>query len=97
MIFGVNETTKLHDLVGQVQFVVWKFNKFLLHQIAREIMLLFVDKAHEKTSQKVKKDVHAKCTCNLHLCYNFALLLHENALIFSQSEGCNFFMFIIKF
>ena len=36
-------------------------------------MLLFVDKAHEKTSQKVKKDVRAKCTCSLHLCYNFAL------------------------
>ena len=60
-------------------------------------MLLFVDKAHEKTSQKVKKDVDAKCTCSLHLCYNFALLLHENALIFSQSEGCNFFMLLLSF
>ena len=43
------------------------------------------------------------CTiCNLHPCYNFyfvlqvALVLHENALVFSQSEARNSFMYIIK-
>ena len=34
-------------------------------------------------------------TSNLHLCYNFALVLHKNALIFSQSEARNSFMYII--
>ena len=39
----------------------------------------------------------AHAICNLHLWYNFALLLQENyALVFSQSEACNFFMYIIK-
>ena len=28
--------------------------------------------------------------CNLHSCYNFALVLHENALDFSQSETRDF-------
>ena len=27
---------------------------------------------------------------NLHKCYNFALVWHENALVFSQSEARNF-------
>ena len=34
-------------------------------------------------------------TSNLHLCYNFASVLHKNALIFSQSEARNSFMYII--
>ena len=33
--------------------------------------------------------------CNLHPCYNFAPMLHENTLVFSQSEACNFYMHII--
>ena len=39
---------------------------------------------------------HVYRICNLQLCYNFALMLHENALIFSQSEVCNLFMSIIS-
>ena len=31
----------------------------------------------------------------MHLCFNFALLFYENALIFSQLEAHNFFMYII--
>ena len=31
----------------------------------------------------------------LHWFYNFALLLHENALVFSHSEACNFFIYFI--
>ena len=38
----------------------------------------------------------AHTICNLHLWYNFELLLQENALVFSQSEACNFLMYIIK-
>ena len=34
--------------------------------------------------------------CNLHLCYNFAPMLHENTLVFSLSEACNFYMHIFK-
>ena len=30
--------------------------------------------------------------CTLHLCYNFALMLHENALLFSPSEMHHFLL-----
>ena len=33
--------------------------------------------------------------CNLHLFYNFAFMLHDNRLVFSQSKVHNFFMYII--
>ena len=75
-----------------------KLYKYLLHQILREITLLPVNNVHEKTAQKVKKDeiLKACARSNLHMCYNFALALHENALVFSQSEARNFFMYIIN-
>ena len=34
--------------------------------------------------------------CNLHSCYNFALVLQETALVFSQSERVIFFTYIIN-
>lgn len=42
------------------QVLFEKFYKYLFHQIARGIMLLLVNKQHEKTSQKVKKDENLK-------------------------------------
>ena len=42
------------------QVLFEKFYKYLFHQIAREIMLLLVNKQHEKTSQKLKKDENLK-------------------------------------
>ena len=32
----------------------------------------------------------------LYSCYNFALVLHENALVFSQSKAGNIFMYIVS-
>ena len=70
-------------------------------------MLLLPSNIHGKTSQKVKTDDILKaCVCYLqicthvsilHSCYNFALVLHENALVFSLSEVCNSFIYIITF
>ena len=52
-------------------------------------MLSLVNNVHDKTSQEGKTDEKFEtmdmffviCTCviTLHLCYNFALVLHENA------------------
>ena len=63
---------------------------FLVHK------WMYMKKHHWKYGQmEFWKLAHA--ICNLHLWYNFALLLQENyALVFSQSEACNFFMYIIK-
>ena len=60
---------------------------------------------HEKTSQKVKKgEIFESVRALFVICtrvttldprYNFALVFHENALVFRQSESRNFFMYII--
>ena len=55
---------KLLEPVGQVQFVVWKIYKYLLHQIAEEIMLLLVIMYMKKTLQKVKTDEILKACAN---------------------------------
>ena len=43
-------------------------------------------------SQDSRNFESAHAICNLYSCYNFALVLHENALVYSQSEARNFFM-----
>ena len=62
-------------------------------------MLLLVNNVHEKNiteSGQTKFWKRLRAICNLHSCYNFALLLHENSLIFSQSEVHNFSICIIR-
>ena len=66
--------------------------------MAREIMLVLVNDVHEKISQTVETDkILRACTSvtTLHSCCNFAYVLHENALVFNQSEPPNFSMCII--
>ena len=62
-------------------------------------MLLLLNNVHEKTSHEVKTDkilkACARAICNLHAWYNFAPVLHESALVFSQSGTRNFFLPII--
>ena len=58
-------------------------------------MLLIDNNVNEKTSQKSRQTKFSKhstlAICNLHSCYNFALVLHENALVLCQSEARNLF------
>ena len=67
-----SKTTKLHEPIGQVRFVVWKIYKCLLPQIAGGIMLSLVTMYIENTSQKVKTDEILKA-CAKYL--YFALVL----------------------
>lgn len=60
--------------------------------IKLDIMLLLHNNLHE--SQSITDSLEP--ICNLHLCYNFAPMLHEITLVFSQSEACNFYMHIFK-
>ena len=75
----------------------------MFHQMAREIMLVLASNVHEKTSLKVKTEEIWKCVyaiCNLHSCYNFALVLqlytcYARMHWFSASQKCViFFMYI---
>ena len=79
-----SKTTKLQNYfqspLQQVQFVVFTkifvFNYYTkLHE---KIIFLLINNVHDKT---IKTEI------NLYLCYNFALELHENALVFSQSDA----------
>ena len=59
-------------------------------------MLLLINNFNEKHHRKSRPTkltlkACARNICNLHSCYNFALVLHENALVLSQSEARKFF------
>ena len=87
-------TTKLHEPVAQVQCCLWIMYKCFLHQILREIMLLFVNNVRRKPGKTIFSK-RARSICNLHSCYNFALGLYEYTLVSSQSGARNFLMYII--
>ena len=70
--------------------------KCLLHQTVREITLLLDNNLHEKkkkiTVGQGRRNFETVGTvCNFHSCDKFVLVLHENALVLSLSEACNFF------
>ena len=71
---------------------LWKIKKGLLQQIAREtwyyLLMTYTEKHHRKSRQ-------TRVICNLHSCYNFALVLNAKSIVFSQSEARNFFMYIM--
>ena len=53
-------------------------------------MLLLLIMYMKKNIKEVKTDEllkRARAICNLHSCYNFALVLPENAFVFSQLEA----------
>ena len=71
-------------------------------------MLLLVNNFQGKNiteSQNRRNFESVRVICNLNSCHNFAqlcttlhnfaLVLHENALFFSQSEARNFFMYTV--
>ena len=63
-------------------------------------MLLLINNFNEKHHRKSRPTkltlkACARYICNLHSCYNFELVLHENALVLSQSEARKFFIHII--
>ena len=70
----------------------------LLHQIAREITLLLDNNLHETNItewQDRRNFENVRTIYNFYSCYNLVLVLHENILVFSQSEAYNFSMYII--
>ena len=69
---------KDNSIISSAICSLWKIYKCLLQQIAFNIMLLLVNNVYEKTSWRVRTDKILKASAH----YNFALLLHENALIF---------------
>lgn len=74
-----------------------KFTRAYLNQIAREIMLFLTNNAYEKSIavSQTRRNLTARVTGNLHSCNSFALMLHKNAHVFSQSDKHNFFTYII--
>ena len=82
-----------------MQFVVFeKFTSAYYTKLLENACYYMLIVNMKKKSESLDRWNFWKCACaicNLRLCYNFALLLHENVLIFSQLEVLNFFMHII--
>ena len=53
-------------------------------------MIFLIKKKHHRKSRQTKLFKCARDICNLHSCCNFALALHESALVLSQSDERNF-------
>ena len=58
-------------------------------------LLTMYMKKHHRKSRQTKFWKCVSPFCNLHSFYNFALVLHAKALVFSQPEACNFSVHII--
>ena len=79
---------------------LWKIYKCVLYQIAWEIMLSLVNNIHEKTSKRVKTDVTFDSAdmlfCNLHSCYNFAIVLQLCTCV-TTLHSCYNFALLLQF
>ena len=61
-----SKTTKLHELVGRVQFCcLWKIISAYLSQISREITSLLVDNLHEKRITEGRDGQNSGSACAL--------------------------------
>ena len=73
----------MHEPLGRLQFVVFeKFTSAYLHQIARESMLLLVNKLHEKRIAESQDRRNFGSARSL----QFALVLHEKCTRFQQKR-----------
>ena len=72
-----------------------------LQQIAQQIMLLLVNYVQEKCMAECldKSNFGSACTtCNLHVCYSFALVLHGKCWIFySDMHNFSCILFDLEF
>ena len=81
----------------QVRFVVIKrctsaYCTKLREKQCSYLLIMYMENITE--NQGKCKFLQRTCAiCNLHSCYNFVLMLHEIAFVFSHSEVHNFFMY----
>ena len=108
MLLGMrkfSKTTKLHKMLGSVQFVDSEKLAFLIYikLLTKSCQFLLI--IHLKKNYRIETDeiltshmllVIYTCVTILLSCYNLNLFYMKNTLIFSQSEECEFFMYIIK-
>ena len=108
MLLGMrkfSKTTKLHKILGSVQFVDSEKLAFLIYikLLTKSCQFLLI--IHLKKNYRIETDeiltshmllVIYTCVTILLSCYNLNLFYMKNTLIFSQSEECEFFMYIIK-
>ena len=55
------------------------------------LILIYMKKKKITVGQSRRNFETVGTVCNFHSCYKFVLVLHENALVLSLSEACNFF------
>ena len=73
---------------------LWKLQLLIYTKLQEKsyyyMFIMYIRKQH-RILRQIKFWKCGCAICNLLLCYSFALVLHENVLIFSQSEVHNFF------
>ena len=105
MLLGMrkfSKTTKLHKILGSVQFVDSEKLAFLIYikLLTKSCQFLLI--IHLKKNYRIEiltshmLLVIYTCVTILLSCYNLNLFYMKNTLIFSQSEDGEFFMYIIK-
>ena len=55
------------------------------------LIIIYMKKKKITVGQGRRNFETVDTVCNFHSCYKFVLVLHENALVLSLSEACNFF------
>ena len=55
------------------------------------LILIYMKKKKTTVGQGRRNFETVGTVCNFHSCYKFVLVLHENAIVLSLSEACNFF------
>ena len=90
---------KLLSPVRQKQFVVFeKFASVYYTKLQKKscyYLLIMCVKKHHRESKQTKFESVGMLSV-ICLCYNFALVLQENAHVFSQSKAHNFSIYIIR-
>ena len=81
---------KLHLSYRLVQFgFVEKFTSAYYAKLQEKsryyLLIIYMKNITESQDRRHFESLYA--FCNLHPCYNFALVLHQNALVFSQSKA----------
>ena len=79
----------MHASIWSELVIGWyqKAGKSLGVHGASVLTIITYMKNHQRKSKQTKFWKRARAVCYFHSFYNFALVLHGNALVFSQSEG----------
>ena len=79
------ETTNCTCRIGSCNLDSCAYYVKLQEKLLYYLLIMYMKNITESQDRRHFESLYA--FCNLHPCYNFALVLHQNALVFSQSKA----------